>query len=236
MVPLQHWLCQDSPRPQCQLQWARLGSGTGSSPAQGATTAGCPRRAGTEGSKGHGGAKGQRGTGWGVPPWLARSIQPRMSSSKGDRPPFCPGQAPRPPPSPVWERSTFLPSPGPSVPAAPQPDPASKCLSKLTGCKLFLPFSCYSSLAGHRSEQLLPRTHERQGRARGRFGEQGGLRASITGTQRSSSSTEEGSPVCSRSAAEGCPLSGRRSFHCKKLSCHREGDTGTVAQTRDAPR
>lgn len=89
VVPLQHWLCQDSPRPQCQLQRARLGSETGSSPAQGATTAGCPRREGTEGSKGHGGAKGQRGTGWGVPPWLAGSIQPHMSSSKGDRPPEC---------------------------------------------------------------------------------------------------------------------------------------------------
>lgn len=63
VVPLQHRLCQDSPRPQCQLQQARLGSGTGSSPAQGATTAGCARRAGTEGSKGHGGAKGQHGMG-----------------------------------------------------------------------------------------------------------------------------------------------------------------------------
>lgn len=55
-------------------------------------------------------------------------------------------------------------------------------------------------------------------------------------TQRNSSSTEEGSPVCSRSAAEGCELSGRRSFHCKKLSCPREGDMGTAAQARDAPR
>lgn len=62
--------------------------------------------------------------------------------------------------SPITSLGTLStsPQPGPSVPAALQPDPASKCLSKLTGCKLFLPFSCYSSLAGHRSEQLLPRT------------------------------------------------------------------------------
>lgn len=85
VVPLQHWLCQESPRSRRQLQQARLGSGTGSSPAQGATTAGSPRRAGTEGSKEHGGAKGQHGMGWGVPPWLARSIQPHKSGSKGDR-------------------------------------------------------------------------------------------------------------------------------------------------------
>lgn len=34
-----------------------------------------------------------------------------------------------------------------------------KSLSKLTGYKLCIPFSCYSSLAGHPSQQLLPRTH-----------------------------------------------------------------------------
>lgn len=60
--------------------------------------------------------------------------------------------------------------------------------------------------------------------------------ASITATQRSSSSTsdEEGSvsPACTRSAAQSCALLGRGSFLCKKLSCPREGDTGTVAQAR----
>lgn len=68
VVPLQHRLCQDSPRPQRQLQQARLGSGTAAQPRE------PPRRAGTGGDKGHAGAKGQRAMGWAAPRWLASRL------------------------------------------------------------------------------------------------------------------------------------------------------------------
>lgn len=74
--------------------------------------------------------------------------------------------------------------------------PPPKSLSKLTGYKLFIPFSLYSSLAGHHSQQLLPRTHtptlrwEGRQRAEGRFWEQrGACTVSDTATQGGSSST-----------------------------------------------
>jgi len=175
---------------------------------------GHPGRAGAERSRGHRGAQGQPVAqareslpGWHrassltcpAPKWPTTGHSPR---GLGNRvrwqgpwtQPSVSGRDADLHPCPAWERSRFAPAQVPLPLQHCSHVSPPKSLSESRGQRLFTPSSCDSSLAGHPSQQLLPRTGSSDAalkggqRAAGRFGEQGGVSAASVGSHAKSSS------------------------------------------------
>jgi len=176
----------------------------GSSPRWEATAAGSPREGRCRTEPRTPGCTGTAcGPGSGVPPWMAQSIQPHVSSSKvtdhralsqraGQQSPmtgplntaFRLGQGRRSPPLPSLGTLALCPGPGPSAPAALQPRLASKKPFRIEGTETIHPFQlrfqpCWPPFsAAAASHRLLRRCAEGWAKgSRAIWGARGGKRS-----------------------------------------------------------
>lgn len=181
------------------------------------------------------------GTSWRVPPWMGCSIQPHAYSSDGPQgtAPKGPGDRPQDAPSTaLLPRAASTPASLPSLGTlallpwstlvllplwrCSQISPP-KSLSRLTGYKLFLPFSCCTSRSGHPSAAAASHAAELtlRGWAEGRgwFWE----RSTYGGSSPTRDKAGNTSAVCTSGGADEHPCTAKRSALRGRAGRHSTG-------------